>query len=246
MTSLPEQTSGKRLGLVIDLDTCVGCHACAVNCKEWNTGGVAAPLTDIDPYGGDPFGVWFNRIHSFEVGEHAHGRTVHFPRSCLHCEQPDCVTVCPTGASYKRAEDGIVLVNEDLCIGCKLCSWACPYGAREYDYDAGVMKKCTLCIDRIYNETLDAVERVPACVATCPTSARHFGDLGDPNSDVSRLVRERGGYDLMPEMDYKPTNKYLPPRAKRTDAAAVGAAPQLTPVPETGGALGWIDRLWSS
>ena len=102
-----------------------------------------------------PRGVWFNRVHSFEVGEGADGRTVHFPRSCLHCEEPACVTVCPTGASYKRAEDGIVLVNEELCIGCKLCSWACPYGAREFDADDGVMKKCTLCIDRIYNENLE-------------------------------------------------------------------------------------------
>jgi Fe-S-cluster-containing dehydrogenase component len=248
MTSLPEHTGGKRLGLVIDLDICVGCHACAVNCKEWNSGGVAAPLTDLDPYGSDPLGVWFNRIHTFEVGEGAEGRTVHFPRSCLHCEQPACATVCPTGASYKRAEDGIVLVNEDLCIGCKLCSWACPYGAREYDYDAGVMKKCTLCIDKIYNEKLDAVDRVPACVAACPTSARHFGDLGDPGSDISKLVRERGGYDLMPELEYKPTNKYLPPRARRTEAAAIGAASQLTPVaPVAGdGFLGWIDRLLSS
>jgi Fe-S-cluster-containing dehydrogenase component len=173
---------------------------------------------------------------------------VNFPRSCLHCEQPACVTVCPTGASYKRAEDGIVLVNEDLCIGCKLCSWACPYGAREFDNDAGVMKKCTLCIDRIYNEKLDAVERVPACVATCPTSARHFGDLGDPDSDVSKLVRERGGYDLMPEMEYRPTNKYLPPRARRVEAAEIGAAAQLVPVDPVPGAgfLGWVDRLLSS
>ena len=125
------------------------------HCKEWNTGGYMAPLTDRDPMAPTPRGVWFNRVHSFEAGEGADGRTVHFPRSCLHCEEPACVTVCPTGASYKRAEDGIVLVNEDLCIGCKLCSWACPYGAREYDYDAGVMKKCTLCIDRIYNENLE-------------------------------------------------------------------------------------------
>ena len=155
MTSLPEHKSDKRLGLVIDLDVCVGCHACAVNCKEWNSGGVAAPLTDLRPYDEGPLGVWFNRIHSYETcGDDGQERTVHFPRSCLHCDEPACVTVCPTGASYKRAEDGIVLVNEDLCIGCKLCSWACPYGAREYDYDAGVMKKCTLCIDRIYNENL--------------------------------------------------------------------------------------------
>ncbi len=144
-----------KLGLVIDLDTCVGCHACAVNCKEWNTGGHSAPLPDRDPYGADVTGVWFNRIHTFEVDDGECGRTVHFPKSCLHCEQPACVEVCPTGASYKRVEDGIVLVNADTCIGCKLCSWACPYGAREFDDDAGVMKKCTLCIDRIYNENLE-------------------------------------------------------------------------------------------
>ena len=74
------------------------------------------------------------------------------------------------------------------------------------------MKKCTLCIDKIYNENLEEIDRVPACVTTCPAGARSFGDLGDPNSDVTRLVEERGGYDLMPELDYRPVNKYLPPR----------------------------------
>ena len=85
------------------------------------------------------------------------------------------------------------------------------------------MKKCTLCIDRIYNEALEPVDRVPACVKTCPVSARHFGDLGDPGSDVSRLVAERGGYDLMPELGYAPTNKYLPPRT-RAAPPAIGIA----------------------
>ena len=97
-----------------------------------------------------------------------------------------------------------MLVNPDTCIGCKLCSWACPYGAREFDYDDGVMKKCTLCVDRIYNEHLPEEDRVPACVRACPTGARHFGDLGDPGSAVSQLVAERGGFDLMPEIGYKP------------------------------------------
>ncbi len=248
MTSLPANPSGKKLGLVIDLDTCVGCHACAVNCKEWNAGGHMAPLTDRDPYGANPLGVWFNRVHTFEAGEGDAGRTVHFPRSCLHCEQPACVEVCPTGASYKRAEDGIVLVNESLCIGCKLCSWACPYGAREYDYDSGTMKKCTLCIDRIYNENLEEIDRVPACVATCPAGARHFGDLGDPESAVSTLVAERGGYDLMPEMGYAPVNKYLPPRSRQAEAGCTGAASDLQPADGATGTnvfLRWIDRVLS-
>jgi Fe-S-cluster-containing dehydrogenase component len=244
MTSLAPG-SGKKLGLVIDLDICVGCHACAVNCKEWNSGGHMAPLTDFNPYGKGQDGVWFNRIHAYEVTPEDGGAcmTTYFPKSCLHCEEPACVTVCPTGASYKRVEDGIVLVDESKCIGCKLCSWACPYGAREYDPDAGVMKKCTLCIDRIYNENLEEVDRVPACVATCPVHARHFGDLGDPDSAVSQLVAERGGYDLMPEMGYKPTNKYLPPRP-RTQSSALPTAKLETPPPERS-LLRWADRFLS-
>ncbi len=245
MTSLPRSTP-KKLGLVIDLDLCVGCHACAVNCKSWNDQGEAGPLTDYQPYGSDPGGVWFNRIHTFEVESEGQERTVHFPRSCLHCEDAACVTVCPTGASYKRPEDGIVLVNPDTCIGCKLCSWACPYGAREYDESEGVMKKCTLCVDRIYDEELAPADRVPACVKCCPTSARHFGDLADSESDVSKLVARRNGEALMPELEYAPTNRYLPPRPER---ATPTTAQKAAPVEDTSGAegfLGWIDRLLSS
>jgi len=249
MTSLPPP-SERKLGLVIDLDTCVGCQACVTNCKEWNTGGHAAPLTDETPYGAGADGVWFNRVHTFEWQpdeDKDDTRTLHFPRSCLHCETPDCVTVCPTGASYKRETDGIVLVNEDKCIGCKLCSWACPYGAREYDVFEGVMKKCTLCVDRIYNENLDEQDRVPACVATCPTGARHFGDLGDPESEVSQLVTRRNGRDLMPDTGYKPVNKYLPPRPGKT-AADLGAPDSLPPDEDTAAATGflaWVDRALS-
>ena len=285
MTDLPPP-SKKKLGLVIDLDTCVGCHACAVSCKQWNAGGIAGPLTDEHPYGKDPSGVWFNRVHSYEIaaeqcllppGEGARradegpvsgcgsslastplpnpspgGRgaqpamTLHFPRSCLHCETPACVTVCPTGASYKRAEDGIVLVDEDKCIGCKLCSWACPYGAREYSAVEGVMKKCTLCVDRIYNEHLPEAERQPACVQACPTKARHFGDLGDPDSDVSKLVAERNGVALMPELGYAPVNRYLPPRPRRAGGDA--PAPVQEEALDTAALpplLRWLDRVLS-
>jgi Fe-S-cluster-containing dehydrogenase component len=108
------------------------------------------------------------------------------------------------------------------------------------------MKKCTLCIDRIYNENLEEQDRVPACVSTCPASARHFGDLGDPSSAVSKLVAERGGVDLMPELGYKPVNKYLPPRAPR--AKREGAKARLEPVVSAGAAnpfLRWMDRVLS-
>lgn len=247
MTDLPAET-GKKLGLVIDLDICVGCHACVTSCKEWNTGGYSAPLSDHDPYGGDPSGAWLNRVHSYEMQIQGQDRTVHFPRSCLHCEEPACVTVCPTGASYKRAEDGIVLVNPDTCIGCKLCSWACPYGAREYDYDHGVMKKCTLCVDRIYNTTLAEEDRVPACVRACPTGARAFGDLADPESAVSKSVEARGGFDLMPDFGYKPVNKYLPPRItpEPVTRTAPESAPAAAPRDRLEALFAWIDRSLSS
>ena len=298
MTTLPPP-SPKKLGLVIDLDTCVGCHACAVACKEWNDGGEFGPLPDRDAYGAQPDGVWFNRVHTYEVepgfgepgfgirdsglGEPGFGIrdsglekaepacatssafpnpesrisnpgfTVHFPRSCLHCETPACVTVCPTGASYKRGEDGIVLVDEDKCIGCQLCAWACPYGAREIDTRKGTMQKCTLCVDRIYNETLDEQDRQPACVKACPTRARHFGDFGDADSAVSKLVAERGGYALMPEFGYQPVNRYLPPRPRRDGRSALprpgaerenGSAETLDRE-KLPGALRWLDRVLS-
>jgi sulfite dehydrogenase (quinone) subunit SoeB len=201
-----------KLGLVIDLDTCVGCHACAVACKQWNEGSpVSGPLADYAPYGAEPSGVWFNRIRHFEAGAYPQSKTVNVPMACMHCEDADCVTVCPTGASYKR-EDGIVLVNQDTCMGCGLCAWACPYGARELDRDSGTMKKCTLCVDRIHDTALPEAERQPACVLACPTRARHFGDLGDPDSAVSRLVAERGGFGMLPQLGYRPVNQYLPPR----------------------------------
>ncbi|WP_179379589.1 4Fe-4S dicluster domain-containing protein [Jannaschia marina] len=253
MTALPA-TTDKKLGLVIDLDTCVGCHACVTACKGWNTQNYGVPLSDQDPYG-MPSGTFLNRIHSFQSQPEPVNdipqlaRTTHFPRSCLHCEDAPCVTVCPTGASYKRAEDGIVLVNEDACMGCGLCAWACPYGARELDQQAGVMKKCTLCVDRIYNDNLPEEDREPACVRTCPAGARHFGDLGDPESDVSKLVAERGGVDLMPEQGTKPVNQYLPPRPRDTLQAPEMTgeedvlAPFLAPVAEEPkGLLAWVDR----
>lgn len=244
MTALPA-AAGKKLGLLIDLDICVGCHACAVACKEWNDQGISAPLPDMDAYGAAPDGVWFNRVHSYELEalDAQPASTLHFPRSCLHCETPACVSVCPTGASYKRAEDGIVLINPDTCIGCKLCSWACPYGAREYSPSEGIMKKCTLCVDRIYNDSIPEAQRQPACVQACPTRARGFGDFNDPDSEVSVRSRERGGMALMPELGYQPVNRYLPARSKQpvcTESVTERLDPTQLP-----GALRWLDKILS-
>ncbi len=204
-----------QLALVIDLNVCVGCHACVTSCKEWNTSGIAGPMVDHRPYDPDPTGTFFNRVQMFEVGEYPNTETVHFPKSCLHCEEPPCVPVCPTGASYKREDNGVVLVDYDKCIGCKYCSWACPYGVRELDEQQKVMKKCTLCIDRITDERLPENERQPACVLACPTNARLYGDVHDPESEVSVTIRENGGYQLMPEWGTKPANHYLPRRKTR-------------------------------
>jgi Fe-S-cluster-containing dehydrogenase component len=111
------------------------------------------------------------------------------------------------------------------------------------DLAAGVMKKCTLCIDRIYNETFEEVDRVPACVRTCPANARHFGDFADPNSAVSVMVAERGGMDLMPEQGTRPVNKYLPPRPRKplSESAAMFSVAE-----DTDGAKGffaWLDGM---
>ncbi len=201
-----------QLALVIDLNVCVGCHACVTNCKQWNTSGAAGSLVDENPYEFNPTGTFFNRVQTYEVGTFPNTETVHFPKSCLHCEDPPCVPVCPTGASYKRKEDGIVLVDYDKCIGCLYCSWACPYGVREFDEERKVMTKCTLCVDRIYDESLPEERRQPSCVLACPPGARLFGDVHDPESKVSTAIRERGGYALMPEAGTNPSNHYLPRR----------------------------------
>ena len=194
--------------------------------------------------GADPSGTFLNRVHSYEIQPvEGEAQLVHFPRSCLHCEDAPCVTVCPTGASYKRVEDGIVLVNESDCIGCGLCAWACPYGARELDAAEGVMKKCTLCVDRIYNENIPEEDRVPACVRTCPSGARHFGDFSDPDSQVNKLSEDRGGFDLMPEQGTKPVNKYLPPRPKDSITELDVLSPFLTPIAEEPkGFMAWLDK----
>ena len=212
----------KRLGMVIDLERCVGCHTCAMTCKLENN---------------EPLGMFWNRIQTIAGGEIVRIDTPegeypelsmhHLPVTCQHCETPACVKVCPVGATYKRPEDGVVLVNWDTCIGCRYCMIACPYGVRVFNWrnpqqipnfqvgspdvpvrPRGVVEKCTFCVHRI-DKGLD-----PACMVACPGRARFWGDLNDPQSKVSRLVAERSGYQLLPEIGTNPSCYYLPPRRK--------------------------------
>ena len=118
--------------IAIDLDRCIGCHSCAVVCKQENNVGL---------------GTYYNKVLTVgPFGTYPDLEMYYLPVACQHCDNPECVSVCPTGASYRR-EDGVVLVDHSKCIGCQYCVMACPYGVRAYDTskDKGVIEKCTMC-----------------------------------------------------------------------------------------------------
>jgi tetrathionate reductase subunit B len=182
-----------RYAMTIDLSLCVGCAACAVACKMEN---------QVPP------GVHRLWIRERELGVFP-DLTVEFrPEQCLHCANPPCVPVCPTGASY-QTEDGLVLVDPRKCIACGACVAACPYDAR-YLHPAGYVDKCTFCQHRLEKG------RVPACVETCPTGCRAFGDLDDPESPVVKALKEAGRVDVLrPELGTKPKLFYLNAPSKK-------------------------------
>ena len=197
-----------RLGMLIDLSRCVGCNACAVACKQENS----VPL--------GKFNTW---IESWDVVDGSgRVRRANLPRLCNHCTDAPCVDVCPTGASF-HAEDGTVQIDPDKCIGCKYCMAACPYtGVRSFnweepkyflDFAVGdedapkhqkhVVEKCTMCWHRV------AKGEEPACVEACPGRARIWGDLDDPDSEVSQAVKGREYQHLLPEQGTNPSVYYL-------------------------------------
>ena len=206
-----------RYGMVIDLKRCYGCYACVMACKVKNN---------------TPPGVFWARVLKGEMGKFPNTIRQALPVLCFHCEEPSCLTVCPTGATV-QADDGIVSVEKEKCIGCNYCKMACPYGARymveqwesyfpkgvplsEYEIMAkkkweeksgvGVNTKCDFCRDRI----TDGDD--PACVKACPANARTFGDLSDPYSEISLLIKHKRGFQLHPELGNDPRVYYLPPR----------------------------------
>ena len=179
--------STPRFGMVIDPQRCLHCGACVVACKAENN--VAA-------------GKIRNRLEQREFGTYPAVRVVMAPAQCMQCDDAPCVRVCPTGASYRDA-NGVVLINSDDCIGCRYCIEACPYDARYFDEESGTVDKCTFCEHRL------AQGLEPACVATCPTKTRVFGDLDDRGSDVSRLVASGRADVRLAEAGTKPKVYYL-------------------------------------
>lgn len=201
-----------KLGMVIDRRRCIGCHTCAEACKMQNN---------------VPMGMLWNRVISEgsedidgAVGEYPNLTRNYLPIACQHCENPACQRVCPTGATYKD-DKGRVEIDYDKCIGCRMCMAACPYNARSFNWEEpvrdpdfnygdarvpvrfkGVAEKCTLCKER----TDDGDD--PKCVKCCPTKARIFGDLDDPDSEVSKRIKAKNAHVLLPEQGTHPQVHY--------------------------------------
>lgn len=180
--------SSIQYGMVIDVQRCIGCHACAAACKTEN---------DV------PTGVNRNWVEYIEQGDYPSVSRSFLPRFCNHCSVPQCVSVCPTGATYKRPEDGIVIIDSGVCIGCKYCIQACPYDARFLNPVTGFADKCDFCIHRVSKGAL------PACVETCVGGAIIFGDLSDPDSTISRIVTKSPVTVLRREMGTMPNVYYI-------------------------------------
>jgi len=208
-----------RYGIAVDYRRCIGCGSCAVSCKLEN---------DI------PNEVWYCKISTIggaakdtPAGAYGANTISYQPFRCQHCDKPACVEVCPVGATYKDEETGIVMQDTEKCIGCRSCIEACPYtgvaaGPRTYLdaepeflvgfpvgseaaplHKAKTVEKCNLCYDRVANGD------VPACVEGCPTMACTFGDLNDPNSDISKLIKARQYEQILPDSGTGPCMYFL-------------------------------------
>jgi molybdopterin-containing oxidoreductase family iron-sulfur binding subunit len=191
-------TSKVRWGMLIDTRKCSeGCDDCVTACNEENgLTGHDRPETDVQ---------WIRKV---KLTDKQTGHVTSLPLMCQHCEKPPCVDVCPTGASMKR-EDGIVLVDRHICIGCRYCMMACPYKARSFAHEVvtdqkvhaprgkGTVESCTMCVHRVDRDG------TPACVEACSKAdhnAMLFGDLNDSNSEISKRLAEFGGKQIRADL----------------------------------------------
>lgn len=178
----------KRYCMVLDTRTCVGCNACVIGCKTEN---------DV------PAGYVRDWVFTETTGKFPNLQMTVRSERCNHCDDAPCVSVCPTGASHYGA-GSTVQVNPKRCSGCKVCIAACPYDARYIDPNKGAVDKCTFCAHRIENGV-----PTTSCQEICPTGSIVFGDLNDPDSEVSRLLNTREHYTLAPDAGTRPKHFYL-------------------------------------
>ncbi len=181
----------KKYGFVIDPRRCIDCRACLVACRAENN--VPLDHTRIWVYDQGVVGQFPNLTQQF------------VPYNCMHCDEPPCVEACPSQATYKRKEDGVVVIDTDACIGCGLCLPACPYHVRYINPQTDKADKCNACLQRTQQG------EAPACVATCVGGARLFGDLNDPTSEVSIALREAKTVKRLPavSVDTGPNIYYI-------------------------------------
>jgi len=210
----------KRYVMTIDLRRCVGCQTCTAACKSANA---------------TPPGIQWRRVLDLETGEYPDVRRTFLPVACMHCGNPPCESVCPTKATTKR-DDGLVAIDYELCIGCANCVMACPFDARSIVHEQhfaygesqmtseakrfdpgriGVSMKCTFCKDRIDAAAVTGrtpgvdPEVTPACVNSCISGAMGFGDINDPQSNVSQLLAETKHFRMHEELGTEPGVYYI-------------------------------------
>lgn len=204
-------------GMVIDIDKCIGCQTCTISCKVNND------VVD---------GVFRTQTVDYERGEYPNVNRTYLPVQCNQCDEPKCVSACPTDATFKN-EDGVVQVDAEVCTGCRSCVVSCPYGARtrieddcEFDDDdafeqrlkekntPGTIEKCDFCYDKVSDavkegkEPGEDPEATPHCVNSCIGKARYFGDLDDPNSQVAKIVANENVEPLHAERGTGPNIYY--------------------------------------
>jgi tetrathionate reductase subunit B len=184
---LAKAAKGRCYAMVINLRKCVGCHACTIACKaEFNV----------------PLGVWRSWVEIQKREIYPGIRRSFLPKLCNNCRKAPCVDVCPTRASHYD-KDGTVQIDDNKCIGCKLCIAACPYKQRFINPDKGTVDKCTFCMHRVQKGL------VPSCVNACISGARAFGDVNDPNSKVSKLMKANKVSVVKAELGTKPLVYYV-------------------------------------